>query len=58
MMQKRGDWLIASDCHRMDSRPPVLRQALEILEKKLDAQQVNRMLHLADELGAGEAARF
>ena len=51
MMHRRGDWLIASDCHRMDFRPPVMGQAFEILEKRLDAQQVNAMLYLADELG-------
>ena len=51
MMHRRGDWLIASDSHRMDFRPPVMGQAFEILEKRLDAQQVNAMLCLADELG-------
>lgn len=58
MMQRRGDWLIASDCHRVDSRPPVLRPALEILEKKLGTQRVSSMLVLAEELGAVEAACF
>lgn len=51
MIQKRGDWLIASDCHRVDSRPPMMQQAIAILEKKLDTQRVDRMLLLADELG-------
>lgn len=51
MMQKGGDWLVASDCHRVELRPPMMRTAVGVLEKKLEMQQVRKMLYLADELG-------
>ena len=51
LMRKGGDWLIASDCHRIDSRPPTMRTALEALEKKLEVGRVREMVCLADELG-------
>ena len=52
LLQRHGDWLIASDCHRVVSRPPVMKPAIEILEKKLGIQRVHEMLSLADALGA------
>ena len=50
LMQKRGDWLVASDCHGLDDSPPVIRSATDILEKKLGKQRVSEMLSLADKL--------
>ena len=50
MVQKGGDWLIASDCHRVDVRPPVMQTAVNMLKKTLEVQQVRKMLSLADEL--------
>ena len=50
LVRKGGDWLVASDCHRMDLRPPVMRAAVDTLEKKLEIQRVRKMLYLADEL--------
>lgn len=50
LIQKCGDWLIASDCHRLDKSPPILRSATDILEKKLGKQRVLEMQFLTDKL--------
>lgn len=46
----KGARLIASDCHRKDTRPPVMRTALETASKKLGEARTASLLRCADEL--------
>jgi tyrosine-protein phosphatase YwqE len=45
--------VVASDCHRVDSRPPVIGAALDVLEKKRGIAYVEAMLRCANKLAGG-----
>lgn len=49
LRQGRGH-LLASDCHDLRARPPALRQAMALVEKKLGAETVLELSELADQL--------
>ena len=50
LLEGRGERLIASDCHRKDSRPPVMRAALDTVNKKLGGERAASLLRCAGEL--------
>lgn len=50
LLKGRGDRLIASDCHNCAKRPPVMKNALRVLEKKLGADRVSALLRCSNEL--------
>lgn len=50
LLDGRGDRLIASDCHRKDTRPPVMRAAMDTANKKLGERRTAALLRCADEL--------
>lgn len=50
LLKGRGERLIASDCHNCAKRPPVMKTAFRVLEKKLGADRVTALLRCADEL--------
>ena len=49
LRQGRGH-LLASDCHDLYRRPPALRQAMSLVEKKLGQEAVEELNSLADHL--------
>ena len=49
LRQGRGH-LLASDCHDLRARPPALRQAMALVEKKLGQETVEELDALADHL--------
>ena len=52
LLEGRGDRLIASDCHRTDTRPPVMKAALDVAKKKLGEPRTAALLRCADELAS------
>ena len=56
-MLDRGEIsVLGSDCHRMDTRPPRLGEAAEVIEKKLGRQPLDRMEWIAGDLLEGGKA--
>jgi len=50
LLEGRGERLIASDCHRTDTRPPVMKAALDVVSKKLGQPRAAALLRCAEEL--------
>lgn len=50
LLNGRGERLIASDCHRKDTRPPVMRAALDTVNKKYGGDRTASLIRCADEL--------
>ena len=40
---KQGQWYLGSDCHSLDERPPVLKEAVWQIEKKLGPGRAGRL---------------
>ncbi len=55
LLEGRGERLIASDCHRADTRPPVMKDALRVVTKKLGAECAAALLNCAHQLAGVEA---
>jgi len=53
LLRQNQAHVVASDCHNSTGRAPNLAAAMEILRKKLEAQQVEALIRCGDEL-AGE----
>lgn len=41
---QQGKWLLGSDCHNLDSRPPCMEQAVAYLEKNFSAEYLDTLL--------------
>lgn len=50
LLKNRRAHLLASDCHRVDLRPPYMKEAMELVAKKLGQERVDDLLYYADEL--------
>ena len=42
--------ILASDCHNTGKRPPNIKDAMDVVSKKMGDQQVERLIHYADEV--------
>jgi protein-tyrosine phosphatase len=49
-LKQHGRVLLGSDCHNLTSRPPNLKQARELIEKKIGSQVLVQMDELAENL--------
>lgn len=57
LLQEKKIHLIGSDCHNLDTRPPNLQEALDIIERKTSSSKILRINSLESRLLDGEYSK-